>query len=667
MRKKLFIALLLAGSMSARAQVKLQPLFTDNMVLQQQADVPIWGEDKAGKKVTVTTSWDKRKYTTTTAANGKWKVSVATPKAGGPYSSTISDGKTVRLNNVLIGEVWLCSGQSNMEMPIVGWGNDYFKAEHKDADNHPNIRLLQLNLVASMTPDNHFAARNNGWTVCNYTNLAPFSATAYFFGRDLEKHLNVPIGLIQTCWGGTVAEAWTGKESLELDPDFTKGLKNLSEMSASKENTMKKYEADKLQWQKNVDSKDAGMKNGKAVWAAPGFNDKSWMTMKVPGLFSQNGLEKFDGLVWFRHTVDIPSSMAGKALTLRLGSVDDIDVTYFNGVRIGQTEGWAKERVYQIPARLVKAGRNVIAVRNLDTGGDGGLYGKTEQFRLTAEGQKGAGQGTQEINLSGEWRYKVSTGMQELPALPANPNGNPNLPTVLYNAMINPLIPYTIKGAIWYQGEANASRAYQYRDLLPLMINDWRSRWGYRFPFYIVQLANFMARHDHPTESAWAELREAQALTTNLDNTGVSCTIDIGMEKDIHPSNKQDVGHRLALIARAKTYGQNIEFSGPLYKSYEMMGHCIRIHFDHTTDGLKTNDDRPVTGFAIAGPDHVWHWATATIDGNSVIVSSDKVKFPVAVRYAWADNPACNLYNGANLPAFPFRTDCWNGVTYGVK
>lgn len=667
MRKRLFIALLLAGSMSARAQVKLQPLFTDNMVLQQQADVPIWGEDKAGKKVTVTTSWDKRKHTTTTAANGKWKVSVATPKAGGPYSITISDGKTVRLNNVLIGEVWLCSGQSNMEMPIVGWGNDYFKAEHKDADNHPNIRLLQLNLVASMTPDNHFAARNNGWTVCNYTNLAPFSATAYFFGRDLEKHLNVPIGLIQTCWGGTVAEAWTGKESLELDPDFTKGLKNLSEMSASKENTMKKYEADKLQWQKNVDSKDAGMKNGKAVWAAPGFNDESWMTMKVPGLFSQNGLEKFDGLVWFRHTVDIPSSMAGKALTLRLGSVDDIDVTYFNGVRIGQTEGWAKERVYQIPARLVKAGRNVIAVRNLDTGGDGGLYGKTEQFRLTAEGQKGAEKGTQEINLSGKWRYKVSTGMQELPAMPANPNGNPNLPTVLYNAMINPLIPYTIKGAIWYQGEANAGRAYQYRDLLPLMINDWRSRWGYRFPFYIVQLANFMARHDHPTESAWAELREAQALTTNLDNTGVSCTIDIGMEKDIHPSNKQDVGHRLALIARAKTYGQNVEFSGPLYKSYEMMGHCIRIHFDHTTGGLKTNDDRPVTGFAIAGPDHVWHWATATIDGNSVIVSSDKVKFPVAVRYAWADNPACNLYNGANLPAFPFRTDCWNGVTYGVK
>ncbi len=667
MRKILFSVLLVACSMNVHAQVKLQPLFTDNMVLQQQANVPIWGEDKAGKKVTVVTSWDKKRYTTTTTAEGKWKVSVATPKAGGPYSITINDGKTVRLNNVLIGEVWLCSGQSNMEMPVVGWGNDYFKAEHKDADNHPNIRLLQLDLVANAKPATHFKARNNGWSVCNYATLAPFSATAYFFGRDLEKHLNVPIGLIQTCWGGTLAEAWTGKESLELDPDFTNGLKHLSEIPASKAESQKKYETAYAQWQKDINNKDAGMKNGKALWVAPNFNDSDWKTMKIPSLFSQNGLEKFDGIVWFRRTIDIPSSMAGKNLTLQLGPVDDMDVTYFNGERIGEMSGWERDRIYQIPSRLVKAGKNVIAVRVLDPQGDGGIYGKREVIRLVAEGKKGEKNVTQELVLTGEWHYKVSTNMGNLPAEPVNPNNNPNLPTVLYNAMINPLIPYTIKGAIWYQGEANANRAYQYRELLPLMINDWRNRWGYRFPFYIVQLANFMARHDHPTESAWAELREAQAMTTNLDNTGISCTIDIGMEKDIHPSNKQDVGHRLALIARAKTYGQNVEFSGPLYKSYEMMGHCIRIHFDHTTGGLKTNDDRPVTGFAIAGPDHVWHWATATIDGNSVIVSSDKVKFPVAVRYAWADNPACNLYNGANLPAFPFRTDSWNGVTYGVK
>ena len=659
--------LLLAGCMSAKAQVKLQPLFTDNMVLQQQANVPIWGEDKVGKKVTVTTSWDNRKYTTTTSTEGKWKVSVATPKAGGPYTITINDGKIVRLNNVLIGEVWLCSGQSNMEMPIVGWGNDYFKDDHKDADNHPNIRMLQLDLVASMKPDNHFTARNNGWMVCNYNNLAAFSAVAYFFGRDLEKNLNVPIGLIQTCWGGTIAEAWTGRESLELDPDFTAALKNLADLPASKEGAKQKYEMDKLQWQKDVDSKDAGMKNGKAVWAAPNFNDAEWSTMNLPSLISKHGLEKFDGLIWFRRIIDIPSSMAGKTLTLRLGPVDDIDVTYFNGVRVGQTEKWDEDRIYQIPGRLVKVGRNVIAVRNLDTGGDGGIYGKVEQLKLIAEAQKGTNQSTQEINLDGEWRYKLSADIKDIPAMPVNPNGSPNYPTVLYNAMINPLIPYTIKGAIWYQGEANADRAYQYRDLLPLLINDWRTRWGYKFPFYIVQLANFMPRHDKPTESAWAELREAQAMTTKMANTGISCTIDIGMENDIHPSNKQDVGRRLALIAKAKTYGQNIEFSGPIYKSHELMGESIRINFDHTTGGLKTNDNAPVKGFAIAGPDHVWHWATATIDGNSVIVSSDKVKFPVAVRYAWADNPACNLYNGANLPAFPFRTDNWNGVTYGKK
>ena len=667
MRKILFSVLLVACSMNVHAQVKLQPLFTDNMVLQQQASVPIWGEDKAGKKVTVVTSWDKKRYTTTTTAEGKWKVSVATPKAGGPYSITINDGKTVRLNNVLIGEVWLCSGQSNMEMPVVGWGNDYFKAEHKDADNHPNIRLLQLDLVANAKPATHFKARNNGWSVCNYATLAPFSATAYFFGRDLEKHLNVPIGLIQTCWGGTLAEAWTGKESLELDPDFTNGLKHLSEIPASKAESQKKYETAYAQWQKDINNKDAGMKNGKALWVAPNFNDSDWKTMKIPSLFSQNGLEKFDGIVWFRRTIDIPSSMAGKNLTLQLGPVDDMDVTYFNGERIGEMSGWERDRIYQIPSRLVKAGKNVIAVRVLDPQGDGGIYGKREVIRLVAEGKKGEKNVTQELVLTGEWHYKVSTDMGNLPAEPVNPNNNPNLPTVLYNAMINPLIPYTIKGAIWYQGEANANRAYQYRELLPLMINDWRNRWGYRFPFYIVQLANFMARHDHPTESAWAELREAQAMTTNLDNTGISCTVDIGMEKDIHPSNKQDVGHRLALIARAKTYGQNVEYSGPLYQSFEMTGSGIRINFSHTTGGLKTNDGQPVTGFAIAGPDHVWHWATAKIDGNSVIVSSDKVKFPVAVRYAWADNPACNLYNGANLPAFPFRTDSWNGVTYGVK
>ena len=667
MRKILFSVLLVACSMNVHAQVKLQPLFTDNMVLQQQASVPIWGEDKAGKKVTVVTSWDKKRYTTTTTAEGKWKVSVATPKAGGPYSITINDGKTVRLNNVLIGEVWLCSGQSNMEMPVVGWGNDYFKAEHKDADNHPNIRLLQLDLVANAKPATHFKARNNGWSVCNYATLAPFSATAYFFGRDLEKHLNVPIGLIQTCWGGTLAEAWTGKESLELDPDFTNGLKHLSEIPASKAESQKKYETAYAQWQKDINNKDAGMKNGKALWVAPNFNDSDWKTMKIPSLFSQNGLEKFDGIVWFRRTIDIPSSMAGKNLTLQLGPVDDMDVTYFNGERIGEMSGWERDRIYQIPSRLVKAGKNVIAVRVLDPQGDGGIYGKREVIRLVAEGKKGEKNVTQELVLTGEWHYKVSTDMGNLPAEPVNPNNNPNLPTVLYNAMINPLIPYTIKGAIWYQGEANANRAYQYRELLPLMINDWRNRWGYRFPFYIVQLANFMARHDQPAESAWAELREAQAMTTNLDNTGISCTIDIGMEKDIHPSNKQDVGHRLALIARAKTYGQNVEYSGPLYQSYEMSGSSIRINFSHTTGGLKTNDGQPVTGFAIAGPDHVWHWATAKIDGNSVIVSSDKVKFPVAVRYAWADNPACNLYNGANLPAFPFRTDSWNGVTYGVK
>ncbi|WP_455050717.1 sialate O-acetylesterase [Hoylesella nanceiensis] len=667
MKKQILFMFLLMSCIITKAQVRLQPLFTDNMVLQQQAHVPIWGEDKAGKEITIITSWDNHKYKTITRSNGSWKITVTTPKAGGPYEITFNDGNIVKLKNVLIGEVWLCSGQSNMEMPIVGWGNNYFKEEHKEADNHPNIRLLQVNLETSSHPQTHFTARNDGWMVCNYENLANFSATAYFFGRDLEQHLNVPIGLIQTCWGGTTIEAWTGKEALKLDPDFIKDLKLLSDVPSSKENALQEYKRKKQKWQQEINEKDTGMKGNKAIWASPKISTNSWKTIQIPSPFSQQGLDTFDGFIWIRRIVDIPSSMTGKDLTLKLGPIDDNDITYFNGIEIGKTEGWDKERIYKIPSNLVKPGKNVIAIRIFDRERDGGLYGDTNKIKIEKVQSNPLDSVIQEINLSGKWLYKISKHIQDIPNEPINPNDNPCYPTVLYNAMINPLIPYTIKGVIWYQGEANANRAYQYRRLLPLMINNWHSSWGYKFPFYIVQLANFMEHHSEPTESTWAELREAQQMATNLDNTGISCTIDIGMEKDIHPSNKQDVGHRLALIARAKSYNENIEFSGPTYKTHEIKGDCIRIYFDHTKGGLKTKDNNPITGFAIAGPDKRWYWAHATIEGNCVIVKSDNVKNPIAVRYAWADNPICNLYNGENLPAFPFRTDNWNGITYNKK
>lgn len=335
--------------------------------------------------------------------------------------------------------------------------------------------------------------------------------------------------------------------------------------------------------------------------------------------------------------------------------MDDDDITYFNGVEIGRTEGYNVPRSYKIPANLVKTGKNIITVRVLDSGGNGGIWGNagSVNIRMDAEHQ---------IDLSGKWKFKISAMLSNMPAAPVRKE---QAPTVLYNAMINPLIPYAVKGAIWYQGESNVGLAHQYRELLPLMINDWRTRWGYNFPFYIVQLASFHELQTEPIESSWAELREAQLITSQtLSNTGLAVLTDIGNAKDIHPKNKQEVGRRLSLLARALTYGEKITYSSPIYKSYQMENGKIRISFDHADGGLKTNDGSTPKGFTIAGVDHKFYWADAKIEGNEIVVSSPHVKFPVAVRYAWADNPLCNVFNGNGLPASPFRTDDWTGITF---
>ena len=451
----------------AFSKIVLPGIFSDHLVLQQQTEAPIWGKSTPNKNVRLITSWDNRTYTALSDGNGNWMIKVKTPAAGGPYSISISDGKELVLKDILIGEVWICSGQSNMEMPLAGWGKilDYEK-EISSAD-FPNIRLLHIKRATSTKPEYDVETVSNGWQACSPATIPEFSSVAYFFGRELYSKLNVPIGLINTTWGGTIAEAWTSSESLEQMPDFRGN-----------------------------------------------------------------------------------------------------------------------------------------------------------------------------------------------PSTPQTPN-NPNRVSVLYNAMIHPLVPYAFQGAIWYQGESNANRAYQYRDLFPLMISDWRKNWNKDFPFYFVQLANYMKKDTEPQESRWAELREAQFRTLHLKNTGMAVTIDIGDAADIHPKNKQDVGKRLALIAEANTYHLPVVFSGPLYKNYTIEGNKIRIKFKYAENGLKTNDGKALTGFAIAGPDHKFQWATAVIDGNDVVVSSPDIKFPVAVRYGWANNPDCNLYNAANLPASPFRTDDW--------
>lgn len=639
------------------AQVKLLPLFSDNMVLQQKTEAPIWGETRPNKTVEIITSWNKKRYTVQADAQGKWKTKVDTPKAGGPYTVTISDGKPVELTNVMIGEVWICSGQSNMEMQVEGWGKVLnYEQEKKEADDYPNIRFLLVEKAMSPKPVENITAVENGWQVCSSKSVADFSAAGYFFGRDLNKYRNVPIGLIDTSWGGTIIETWTSNEALATMPGMQKRLKALDGLPDSQEGRKKKFEADVEAWKANIEKIDKGCNNGETVWASADFDDKTWKSMKVPGLMQENGLPGFNGLVWFRKTIDIPAAWAGKELTLNVGVIDDNDFTYFNGVEVGHTEGWMAPRSYKIPGELVKGGKTVIAVRVLDTGGTGGINGSPESISLRLSDSEA-------IQMAGDWKYQVSLDMREIDPMPVDMSWNPNSPTFLFNAMLNPLIPYAIKGAIWYQGESNAPEAYQYRELMPLMITDWRNRWGYDFPFYMVQLANFMAQPKEPVESTWAELREAQTRTLKLENTGMAVTIDIGDANDIHPKNKQEVGRRLALAARAQTYGEKISYSGPMYETYRIEGNKIRIYLKHTDKGLKTKDGGKVQGFAIAGVDHKFHWADAVIEGNTVVVSSPDVAFPIAVRYAWADNPVCNLYNGAGLPASPFRTDDWKGVT----
>jgi sialate O-acetylesterase len=500
--------------------------------------------------------------------------------------------------------------------------------------------------------------------VCSPETAGNFSAVAFFFGRKLNQTLKVPVGLIHSSWGGTPAEAWTSRGALAAKPGLKNLVDALSLASANLPEAMAAYRKKLAEWEEKNFLHDPGNQGFALGYAREDLNEEDWRTMRLPRAWESAGLA-IDGSVWFRKTIDLPAEWAGKDLQLSLGAIDDFDTTYFNGEQVGSTGSetptyWMAPRKYIVPGRLVRAGRNAVAVRVFDHYGDGGITGSGGEMSLTLPGQPG-------ISLAGDWLYKIERAFEQIKVdystqPPAPPGaGNPNTPTVLYNAMIAPLTRYSIRGVIWYQGESNAGRAAQYRVLFPAMIRDWRAAWRLGdFPFLYVQLPNYQARKPEPSDSGWAELREAQLLTLGLPATGMAVTIDIGEERDIHPKNKQDVGNRLALWALSQTYGQQIEYSGPLYQSFRVENGRLRVRFSHAA-GLKTPDGKEVVGFAVAGADGKFVWANALIDGEEVVVWNDSVPYPMAIRYAWADNPAANLYNGAGLPASPFRTDAADG------
>lgn len=685
-RQAFIISLLCLSAQGAMSKVKLSPLFSSGMVLQQQSDVPLWGEAKAGSKVVISTSWNGTKYTTQAGADGQWRIKVTTPKAGGPYSITISDGKPLTLSDVLIGEVWLCSGQSNMEMPVEGWGKVMnYKQEEAEADSYPQIRLLQVKKAISPTPLSSIEANTQsadgrpGWQQCSAKSVAEFSATAYFFGRSLHKSLNVPIGLIDASWGGTYIEPWTSREALSQHPDLAASLDDVAAMAPDKETRRTQYQKKVEAWHATEMKADKGYDGDTPAYAQPSLDDSAWQQTEVPSLWEHTkGWENVDGVVWMRKTINIPSAWNGRELTVSLGQIDDIDYTFFEGQAIGATYELGPQRLYTVPKNLVRDGKAILTVRVVDMGGLGGIFSDAKQLYI--ECPRSADKTLTRISLAGTWRMSHTTELSDMAIIPVNDAESPNKPTLLFNAMISPVVPYGLRGAIWYQGCANERRGYQYRELLPTLISDWRTQWSKaasdfginstanKFPFYIVQLANYQTLQTDPcAKDQWAEVREAQSMAAqHVAASGLACTIDIGEAGDIHPKNKQEVGRRLALLARANDYGQNVETSGPQYRSYTIEGQNVRIKFDHAQSGLQTSDGGDIKGFIIAGPDRQFHWATAKVDGTDIIVSSPEVACPLAVRYAWAQNPICNLQNKDRLPAVPFRTDDWPGASFGV-
>jgi sialate O-acetylesterase len=645
-------------------ELRLHALFTSGMVLQQDADVPVMGRATPGSVVRAVPGWGDQ-VETTTDRDGTWMLTLRTPHAGSNGSLRIENGSAaILIEDVVFGEVWLASGQSNMEMPLSGWPpNDPIdnSVEEIASAAYPDIRMFTVERAASFMPLDDV---KGSWKPATPANAGSFSATAYFFARELHRELGVPVGIIHSSWGGTPAESWVALDYLPEVPGYEDIISRF--VQAEKEirqyeewlSSLKTVEVDLL----NSDAPYAGIDLGDAHLADPDYDISAWPLMPVPSRLEDH-IGHFDGAIWFKKEFSFSGDVHSDAYSLFLGPVDDIDITYLNGVRIGGIEqdgNWQVVRDYPVPPGTLKEGRNSVAVRVIDLRGGGGIYG-SDAPELRKDNQR-------LISLGGDWRYRpvamltgrgfhlFGEGGKSYNAMPAKDiEIGPNTPSMLYNAMIAPLIPYTIKGAVWYQGESNVGRGRQYRSLFPAMIHSWRGNWGLGdFPFYYVQIAPYNYGETRP--GATAALREAQLHAMKLENTGMVVTMDIGDPANIHPANKQDVGRRLSLWALARTYGrENLVYSGPLFDRLEVVQNRAVVHFLHTGTGLFT-PDVSVSHFEVAGADLRYHPARAEIDGHTVVVNSPDVTQPVAVRYAWSDKATPNLFNREGLPASPFRS-----------
>jgi sialate O-acetylesterase len=627
---------------AATAQVRLPRLVSDGMVLQRDQPVRIWGWAKPGEGVNV--AFQGKTYKATTGADGQWRVTLPAMKAGGPYEMSLKASNQLTVKDVLVGDVWLCSGQSNMETPMSRLRDKYPEVIAQAAN--PKIRQYEVPLTYNFQRPQQDVTGGK-WIAADPQTVLKFSGVAYFFAREINAKYQVPVGIIKDAVGGSPAEAWLSADALKQFPTYEQqGAKYKdSAMVAS----IKQRESTAVaNWYQTLYKADQGEARGQQKWSAPDYNASTWATMNVPGYWAdQTPLGPVNGVVWFRREVEVPAAMVGQPARLELGTLVDADSTYLNGQLVGSTGYQYPPRKYEVKAGVLKPGKNVVTVRLINNGGRGG-FTPEKKYELTAAGQT--------LDLRGPWQYKLGAAMPPTPGTTTfqyQPGG-------LFNGMIAPVLPYGIKGVLWYQGESNTGHPQDYQALMMSLIGDWRKHFAQsKLPFLYVQLANFMAVKPEPGESGWAAVRDAQRRTLAVPHTGMAVITDAGEWNDIHPLDKQTPGHRLALAAQKVAYGDTkVVSSGPLYQGMQVGGNKVTLSFTGVGSGLVAKGSGPLKGFAIAGADKKFVWAQAKIEGNKVVVWSEQVANPTVVRYAWADNPeGVNLYNREGLPASTFTTE----------
>lgn len=645
--KKLWplVWLVLVGGV-AQAEVRLAHIFTDHAVLQRHKPITVWGWARPGEQIQVRFAGERQR--TRADSQGQWRVLLKARRAGGPHELTVQGDNRITLRDILVGEVWLASGQSNMQWSLA---QSQAGAVEVAMPAQTQIRHFTVARAVSLTPQADVGP--TGWAVSDPAHRGDFTAVGYYFAKALQARLKVPVGIINNAWGGTHVETWISRAAFATRPEY--GIEALpTDTAGHLERFRQRMAAIALNWQKGLALPPAGQV---PEWQASVLDDSTWSSLQVPKAWEEQGLDEFDGVVWYRREVVLSEQQASAGAVLHLGTIDDRDVTWVNGQKVGASDEWDAVRRYPLAPGVLRPGRNVIAVRVRDDGGGGGFYGADAQVRLeTAAGV---------IPLAGAWRARVEGIVDK-----GQPGPN-DLPTLLFNGMVHPLTAYAMRGVIWYQGESNVGRAEQYTRSFPLLIEDWRKQWRTPdMPFYFVQLASFLPLEKNTLAgSTWAELRDAQRQTLRVPHTGMVVTIDVGDANDIHPRDKRTVGDRLARLALKNDYGQRqIQASGPVLRSVRVRGDALVADFAEVGRALALRSGSELLGFAIADASGKFVNAKARIEGHSVVVESPLVKQPVAVRYGWVDNPEqANLINAEGLPASPFRSDDGPWLTAGVK